>query len=119
MNSQSNLNASNQNQITNFFIASSQNSIQRKQIKGQAKKINSVSLKISHYTKMILLSLGIKEDRIQNHRNFYEDFDFDIITHINLILLVESYFDIFITDQEAEKITTIQELHEIIQYKML
>ncbi len=114
MNIQSNFNNANQNNINNFFKASSFTPLSSKE---PTFIINSS--KIEHYVKMILLSLGIKEEKIQSHRNFYEDFDFDILMHINMIFLVEAYFDIFITDEEAEKIMTIQDLQKIIQSKIL
>lgn len=110
MNIQPHFNPSNQNAINHFF---SNSSTQKEQ------KLPMNPSKIAHYVKMILLSLNIEEERIQPHRNFYEDFDFDILMHINLILLVESYFSIFINDEEAEKITTIQELQDVIQTKLL
>ncbi|WP_375561145.1 acyl carrier protein [Bernardetia sp. OM2101] len=120
MNTQPNFNAYNQSLLTNFCTTSfSRNPVSKQQPKSQIKSSIQVSSKTTHYVKMILLSLGVKEERIQPHRNFYNDFDFDILMHVNMIFLVESYFNIFITDEEAEKITTIQELEQIIQSKFL
>ncbi|AFM03030.1 acyl carrier protein [Bernardetia litoralis DSM 6794] len=121
MNIQPTFNTHNQNNLNSFFSTPSfsKNSTKKEATENQTKNTIQFSLKISHYVKMILLSLGIKEERIQPHRDFYEDFDFDILTHLNMIFLVEAYFSIFINDEEAEKINTIKELEQIIQKKLL
>ena len=115
MNTQPNFNTTNQNAINDFFKASSFFVPTAKQPIQSAVNYS----KIEHYVKMILLSLNVEEERIQAHRNFYEDFDFDVLTHFNLILLVESYFHISITDEEAEQSSTVEKLQKLIESKLL
>lgn len=104
MNIQPNFNSTNQNATSDFFNVSSFNHSPKEEnsIKSTLNTAN-----IFHYIKMILLSFNVEEERIQLHRNFYEDYDFDILAHFNLILLVEAYFNISITDEEAEQATTV------------
>ncbi len=52
--------------------------------------------------------LNLKLDKIQNHSSFVDDLGADSLDIIELIMALEEEFNIEITDEEAEKITTVQ-----------
>lgn len=68
--------------------------------------------------KMILMSVGINEERINENRHFYDDLYFDSLSYLDFIVLIESYFRIVIEDNIVEKIYTISDLQAIIQSKI-
>ncbi len=68
--------------------------------------------------KMILMSMDVEEERISEHRHFYDDFYFDSLSYLNLIVLIEYYFGIEIEDNLAEKIYTVSELQTIVYSKI-
>ena len=68
--------------------------------------------------KMILMSVGINEERINENHHFYDDLYFDSLSYLDFIVLIESYFRIVIEDNIVEKIYTISDLQAIIQSKI-
>jgi acyl carrier protein len=68
--------------------------------------------------KMILMSMDVEEERISESRNFYDDFYFDSLSYLNLLVLIEHYFGIVIEDNLAEKINTVAELQAVVQSKI-
>ncbi len=52
--------------------------------------------------------LNLKLDKIQNNSSFVDDLGADSLDIIELIMALEEEFNIEITDEEAEKITTVQ-----------
>lgn len=59
--------------------------------------------------KIITNKLDIKEENIINNASFIQDLGADSLDIVELIMALEEEFDIEISDEEAEKITTIQE----------
>ncbi len=68
--------------------------------------------------KMILMSMDVEEEHISEHRHFYDDFYFDSLSYLNLIVLIEHYFKIEIEDHLTEKIYTVSDLQTVVLSKV-
>lgn len=53
--------------------------------------------------------LGVKEEEVTNEASFVEDLGADSLDTVELVMALEEEFDTEIPDEEAEKITTVQE----------
>ena len=58
--------------------------------------------------KIIAEQLDVKEEEIKNESSFVEDLGADSLDTVELVMALESEFDVEIPDEEAEKITTVQ-----------
>ncbi|AEO08142.1 acyl carrier protein [Buchnera aphidicola] len=65
--------------------------------------------------KIIIEKLDIKEEDIFNNASFINDLGADSLDTVELIMALEEEFDIEISDEEAEKINTIQEAINFIK----
>lgn len=65
--------------------------------------------------KIVVEQLGIKEDEARNEASFVEDLGADSLDTVELVMALEEEFETEIPDEEAEKITTIQEAIDYIQ----
>ncbi|QJC35575.1 acyl carrier protein [Enterobacteriaceae endosymbiont of Donacia sparganii] len=75
---------------------------------------NSITKRVK---KIIIDQLGIKKNII-NSASFKEDLGADSLDTIEIIMSLEEEFNIEILDEDAEKITTIQEaINYINNYK--
>ena len=59
--------------------------------------------------------LGIEEGDITEEASFQEDLDADSLDLVELIMSLEEQFKLQISDEDAEKITTVGEAVEYIQ----
>ena len=64
--------------------------------------------------KLICEQLGVKEDEIQNESSFVDDLGADSLDTVELVMALEEEFETEIPDEEAEKITTVQEAIDYI-----
>ena len=53
--------------------------------------------------------LGLEASEVQNHHNFIDDLGADSLDTVELIMDMEDEFEIEISDEDAEKIFTVQE----------
>lgn len=53
--------------------------------------------------------LGVKEDEVTNEASFVEDLGADSLDTVELVMALEEEFDTEIPDEDAEKITTVQQ----------
>ena len=60
-------------------------------------------------TKIIVEQLGVKEEEVKNEASFVDDLGADSLDTVELVMALEEEFDTEIPDEEAEKITTVQE----------
>lgn len=57
---------------------------------------------------IIAEQLGIKVDEFKNDASFVDDLGADSLDTVELVMALEEEFDTEISDDEAEKITTVQ-----------
>jgi len=57
---------------------------------------------------IIAEQLGVKVDEIKNNASFVDDLGADSLDTVELVMALEEEFDAEIPDDEAEKITTVQ-----------
>jgi acyl carrier protein len=57
--------------------------------------------------KIIVEHLGVEESKVTENSNFIDDLGADSLDTVELVMAFEEEFDCEITDEEAEKITTV------------
>lgn len=67
--------------------------------------------------KIVVEQLGAKDDEVKNNASFVDDLGADSLDTVELVMALEEEFDCEIKDEEAEKITTIQEAIDFIKKK--
>ncbi|QJC32773.1 acyl carrier protein [Enterobacteriaceae endosymbiont of Donacia semicuprea] len=76
---------------------------------------NSITQRVK---KIIINILEIKKNNIANTSSFKKDLNADSLETIEIIMALEEEFNIEISDEDAEKITSIQEaINYINDYK--
>ncbi|MAZ77711.1 MAG: acyl carrier protein [Legionellaceae bacterium] len=65
--------------------------------------------------KIVAEQLGLEVDKIRNDASFVEDLGADSLDTVELVMALEEEFEAEIPDEDAEKITTIQEAIDYIQ----
>ena len=61
--------------------------------------------------------LGVKEDEVTNEASFVDDLGADSLDTVELVMALEEEFDTEIPDEEAEKITTVQQAIDFVNSK--
>ncbi len=59
--------------------------------------------------KIVVEQLGVKEDDARNDASFVDDLGADSLDTVELVMALEEEFETEIPDEDAEKITTIQQ----------
>ena len=59
--------------------------------------------------KIVAEQLGVKEEEVKNEASFVEDLGADSLDTVELVMALEEEFETEIPDEEAEKITTVQQ----------
>jgi acyl carrier protein len=59
--------------------------------------------------KIVIEQLGVKEDEVTNNASFVDDLGADSLDTVELVMALEEEFECEIPDEEAEKITTVQQ----------
>ena len=65
--------------------------------------------------KMVAEQLGVKEEDVKPTSSFVEDLGADSLDTVELIMALEEEFDAEIPDEEAEKISTVQDAISYIE----
>lgn len=65
--------------------------------------------------KIIVEQLGVKEEEVTNDASFVDDLGADSLDTVELVMALEEQFDTEIPDEEAEKITTVQQAIDYIK----
>ena len=58
---------------------------------------------------IVVKQLGVKEEEIKNESKFIDDLGADSLDTVELVMALEEEFETEIPDEEAEKITTVQQ----------
>ena len=64
--------------------------------------------------KIIAEQLGVEEDEVTPEASFVEDLGADSLDTVELVMALEEEFEIEIPDEDAEKITTVQQAIDYI-----
>jgi len=72
----------------------------------------------SKVKEIIVDQLGIEEEDVAPDASFIDDLGADSLDIVELIMAFEEEFDIEIPDEDAEKITSVQEAIEYIDSKL-
>jgi len=59
--------------------------------------------------KIVIEQLGVKEEEVSNGSSFVDDLGADSLDTVELVMALEEEFECEIPDEEAEKITTVQQ----------
>lgn len=65
--------------------------------------------------KIVVEQLGVKESEVENSSAFVDDLGADSLDTVELVMALEEEFEMEIPDEEAEKITTVQEAINYIE----
>ena len=63
---------------------------------------------------IVVEQLGVKEDEVSPDSSFVDDLGADSLDTVELVMALEEEFNCEIPDDEAEKITTVQEAIDYI-----
>lgn len=61
--------------------------------------------------------LGVEEDEVSNETHFIENLNADSLDIVELIMALEEEFELEISDEDAEKITTVGSAVKYIEEK--
>ncbi len=65
--------------------------------------------------KIICEQLGVKEEDARNEAAFVEDLGADSLDTVELVMALEEEFECEIPDEDAEKITTVQQAIDYVE----
>ena len=66
-------------------------------------------------TQIIMDQLGVEQEEVTPGASFVDDLGADSLDRVELIMAIEEAFDLEIPDEQAEKITTVQDAVTYIQ----
>jgi len=64
--------------------------------------------------KIVVEQLGVKEDEVSKEASFVDDLGADSLDTVELVMALEEEFECEIPDEQAEKITTVQQAVDYI-----
>ena len=64
--------------------------------------------------KIVIEQLGVKEEEVTNAASFVDDLGADSLDTVELVMALEEEFECEIPDEEAEKITTVQQAIDFV-----
>lgn len=64
--------------------------------------------------KIVIEQLGVKEEEVTRQASFVDDLGADSLDTVELVMALEEEFECEIPDEEAEKITTVQQAIDYI-----
>ncbi|VAW84174.1 Acyl carrier protein [hydrothermal vent metagenome] len=64
--------------------------------------------------KIVIEQLSVKDEEVNNESSFVDDLGADSLDTVELVMALEEEFDCEIPDEQAEKITTVQQAIDYI-----
>ena len=64
--------------------------------------------------KIVVEQLGVKEEEVNSESSFVDDLGADSLDTVELVMALEEEFETEIPDEDAEKITTVQQATDYI-----
>ena len=64
---------------------------------------------VERVRKIVVEQLGVKEEEVTLEASFVDDLGADSLDTVELVMALEEEFDIEISDEDAEKIQTVQD----------
>jgi acyl carrier protein len=80
----------------------------------EANHMTDISNIEARVRKIIIEQLGVKEEQVTNEASFVEDLGADSLDTVELVMALEEEFELEIPDEDAEKITTVQQAIDYI-----
>jgi acyl carrier protein len=77
-------------------------------------EINIMSNIEERVRKIVIEQLGVKEEEVTREASFVDDLGADSLDTVELVMALEEEFECEIPDEEAEKITTVQQAIDYI-----
>ena len=65
--------------------------------------------------KIVVEQLGVKEDEVTPNASFVDDLGADSLDTVELVMALEEEFETEIPDEDAEKITTVQQAVDYVK----
>jgi len=65
--------------------------------------------------KIVVEQLGVSEDQVTREASFVDDLGADSLDTVELVMALEEEFDCEILDEDAEKITTVEDAIKYIE----
>jgi acyl carrier protein len=78
----------------------------RSQKRGKENQMENVEQRVK---KIVAEQLGVNEAEIKNESSFIDDLGADSLDTVELVMALEEEFETEIPDEDAEKITTVQQ----------
>lgn len=69
---------------------------------------------LSRVTKIVVDRLGVEEAEVKPEANFKDDLGADSLDVVELVMELEDEFDLEISDEDAEKISTVADVVDYI-----
>jgi acyl carrier protein len=73
---------------------------------------------VERVRKIVVEQLGVKEDEVSSESSFVDDLGADSLDTVELVMALEEEFETEIPDEDAEKITTVQQAVDYITEHM-
>jgi acyl carrier protein len=81
-------------------------------LSGEVSHMSSIEERVK---KIVVEQLGVKEDEVTPNASFVDDLGADSLDTVELVMALEEEFECEIPDEEAEKITTVQQAVDYIK----
>jgi acyl carrier protein len=65
--------------------------------------------------KIVAEQLGVEEANVKNESSFVDDLGADSLDNVELVMALEEEFECEIPDEEAERITTVQQAIDYVK----
>jgi acyl carrier protein len=79
---------------------------------GKEQKMENVEQRVK---KIVAEQLGVNESEIKSESSFVDDLGADSLDTVELVMALEEEFETEIPDEEAEKITTVQQAIDYVK----